>query len=105
MTHDERRLLETVKAYLKITWDSDDELLTGYIERGKARLNQIAGTELDFDSEGQPRALLLDYVRSANSQALEVFEKNFEAELLALHIDTNAASVTLEEEDDADTAS
>lgn len=98
-------LLETVKAYLKITWDSDDELLTGYIERGKARLNQIAGTELDFDSEGQPRALLLDYVRYANSQALEVFEKNFEAELVELHIDTNAASVTLEEEDDADTAS
>jgi hypothetical protein len=85
-------LLDAVKSYLKITWQDDatDAEITGYIKRGMARLQQIAGAPLDFTEEGQPRALLLDYCRYARSQALEVFEKNFEAELLDLHFSTQA---------------
>ena len=30
-------ILSEVKQYLKITWDSDDAMLSGIIERGKAR--------------------------------------------------------------------
>lgn len=88
-------LLEAVKAYLKITWQDDatDAEITGYIKRGMARLQNIAGASLDFTVEDQPRALLLDYCRYARSQALEVFEKNFEAELLDLNFSTQAPVV------------
>lgn len=85
-------LLVAVKQYLKITWtDADtDAEVTGYINRGMACLQQIAGAPLDFKKEDQPRALLLDYCRYARSQALEVFEKNFQAELLDLNLSTQA---------------
>ncbi len=85
-------LLDAVKAYLKITWQDEatDTEVTGYINRGMARLQKIAGASLDFAGEDQPRALLLDYCRYARSQALEVFEKNFEAELLNLNLSTQA---------------
>jgi hypothetical protein len=85
-------LLNAVKSYLKITWQDDatDAEVTGYINRGMARLQQIAGAPLDFTAEDQPRALLLDYCRYARSQALEVFEKNFEADLLDLNLSTQA---------------
>lgn len=88
-------LLDTVKSYLNITWQdtATDEKITGYINRGMARLQQIAGASLDFTKEDQPRSLLLDYCRYANSQALEVFEKNFEAELLDLNLSTQAPVV------------
>lgn len=85
-------LLNAVKGYLKITWQDEatDVEITGYINRGMARLQKIAGAPLDFTVEDQPRALLLDYCRYARSQALEVFEKNFEAELLDLNLSTQA---------------
>ena len=81
-------LLEDVKAYLHITWeDTNTEInLTGMINRGMARLQTIAGVPLDFTEENNARALLFDYVRYANSQALEIFEENFSRGLTALHI-------------------
>lgn len=90
-------LLNAVKSYLKITWQDDatDAEITGYINRGMARLQQIAGAPLDFTAEEQPRALLLDYCRYARSQALEVFEKNFQAELLDLHLSTQAPIIDI----------
>lgn len=85
-------LLDDVKDYLNITWQDKktDNKITGYINRGVVRLQQIAGAPLNFAEEGQPRALLLDYCRYANSQALEVFEKNFIGELLDLNLSTQA---------------
>jgi hypothetical protein len=80
-------LLNDVKDYLCITWadEKEDKKITGFINRGMARLRTIAGAPLDFTKEDLPRSLLLDYCRYANSQALEVFEKNFESELLELN--------------------
>ena len=80
--------LAEVKNYLQITWNDEqnDRRLKGILERGKARLQEIAGAPLDFDTEGSAKALLLDYCRYANSQALEVFEQNFRAELLSLNL-------------------
>lgn len=82
-------LLNDVESYLNITWKDDetDKKITGYINRGVARLQKIAGVPLDFEAEELPRTLLFDYCRYANSQALEVFEKNFGAELLELNLD------------------
>jgi hypothetical protein len=92
ITPDEQ-LLSDIKNYLHITWNdiNTDNNITGYINRGKARLQQIAGVPLDFTKEDLPRSLLFDYCRYANSQALEVFEKNFEAELIELNLSNQFA--------------
>jgi len=81
-------LLSDVKDYLNITWQDEktDKKITGYINRGMARLQFIAGASLDFEKEDLSRSLLLDYCRYANSQALEVFEINFQSELLELNL-------------------
>jgi len=88
-------LLIDVKSYLHITWvDAEmDKNLTGFINRGMARLQEIAGVPLDFEVEASARALLFDYCRYANSQALEMFEKNFISELLSLHIKSQVDAV------------
>jgi hypothetical protein len=86
-------LLDAVKLYLNITWQDDatDTKVTGYINRGMALLRHIAGApSLDFTAEDLPRTLLLDYCRYANSQALEVFEQNFQSDLLELNLRTQA---------------
>lgn len=93
ITPDEQ-LLSDVKDYLNITWQDDktDKKITGYINRGKAHLQKIAGVPLDFTKEDLPRSLLLDYCRYANSQALEVFDKNFESDLLELNLSNQFAT-------------
>lgn len=82
-------LLQDAKDYLHITWQDEktDKNLTGIIKRGMARLKDVAGVStLDFSEEDLPRTLLLDYCRYANSHALEMFETNFQSELLSLHL-------------------
>ena len=41
-------MLQTVKDYLKITWDDEDVAIQGIIGRGQAYLNGLAGAELDY---------------------------------------------------------
>ena len=88
-------LLGDIKAYLHITWeDINTEInLTGMINRGMARLQTIAGVPLDFTIEDDARSLLFDYVRYANSQALEMWEKNFASELMALHLNSQVNAI------------
>lgn len=87
---DVEKLLPDIVAYLQLT-EADLEKereIRGFIQRGMARLNKIAGKDLDYVTEGQPRSLLFDYCRYANSRALEVFEKNFQSELLDLNLES-----------------
>ena len=93
-----QQLLQDIKDYLHITWDDEktDKNLTGMIKRGMKKLDDIAGLNLDFTIEDSPRELLFDYVRYANSQALEVWEKNFQSELLSLHLESHASLMELE---------
>lgn len=88
-------LINSIKTYLHITWTDTktEENLTGMINRGKARLQEIAGVPLDFALEDMPRSLLFDYCRYANSHALEMWEKNFASELMSLHIKSLVDSV------------
>lgn len=81
-------LLNDIKSYLHITWQDPetDKNITGIINRGMSRLQEIAGVTLDFSKEDLARQLLFDYCRYANSHALEMFEKNFAAGLVSLHI-------------------
>ena len=73
-------LLQQLKAYLKITWDDEDEALAGMIERAKAYLNDLTGVELDFEKEAPPKSLLLDYCRYVYNNASEYFEENYRQE-------------------------
>jgi len=88
-------LLDEVKNELGITGNDENtnKRLSGYIERGQNRLNQIAGNMLDYEAVGEPKRLLLDYCRYANSQALEVFEINFANDLLSLHLNNQVEVV------------
>ena len=93
------RLLDDVKDYLHISWQDEktDKNITGYIKRGMARLQEIAGVSLDFNEEDLPKSLLLDYCRYANSQALEMFEKNFLSEIMSLNLRGQIQSMSEEE--------
>lgn len=64
------------------------------IENGIARLRSSAPdlTVKDFEGEGNARALLFDYCRYADSNALEMFGVNFSAEILALRLDYEVRS-------------
>lgn len=79
-------MLEAVKERLKITWDDEDAYLQGIIERGKAKLNNLTGTTLDYETEDDARALLLDLCRYDYNNALEYFEENFASEILRLQL-------------------
>lgn len=92
-------LLDDIKDYLHISWSDEktDKNILGMIKRGMARLQKVAGVpSLNFQEEDLPRTLLFDYVRYANAQALEMFEKNFQSELLELHLEYQAALIVLE---------
>jgi len=79
-------MLSAVKNYLKITWDDEDAALQTIIDRGKAYLDDLTGAELDFESDGPARSLLLDYCRYVYNNASEYFEENFATELLRLQL-------------------
>lgn len=86
ITPDEQLLAE-VKSYLHITWQDDntDANIKSYVNSSKSRLQEIAGVALDFTKHSLAKDLLKDRCRYMNSQALEMFEKNFKSELLELH--------------------
>lgn len=79
-------LLAAAKNYLDITWnDSDGDVkLTGILARGEKYLNGTVGATLDFEAEGKPQELLLEYARYVRNNALQYFRQDFLAELYAL---------------------
>lgn len=95
-------MLEAVKSYLKITWNDEDVAITGLINRGKAKLQELVGAELDFEQEGEARSLLFDFVRYAYNNASEYFEENFREEILRLQLMTGVALMSAEEDADAE---
>lgn len=81
-------MLEEIKSYLKITWSDEDADIQSMIDRGKKRLEGLAGAALDFSVAGLAQELLFDYCRYAYNNALEYFEENFENEILRLQLKT-----------------
>lgn len=79
-------MLQVVKDYLKITWADEDAHIQGIIDRGQAYLNDLTGAELDYETDGLPKTLLLEYCRYVYNNALEYFEENFARELLRLQL-------------------
>jgi len=79
-------MLEEIKAHLKITWNDEDININGFIARGKIYLDDLMGSTLIYDEDGQPKSLLFDYCRYAYNNALEYFEENFSKEILRLQL-------------------
>ena len=79
-------MINEVKNYLKIVWDEEDNLIDGIILRGKAYLDNLMDAELDYEVEGPPKSLLLDYCRYVYNNASEYFEENFAREILRLQL-------------------
>lgn len=79
-------LLEDVKNYLGITWEDEatDSKISGLIASGMAYLDSKYGGEADYEADGLPRTLLFEYVRYMRDSALDVFENNYLALLLAM---------------------
>lgn len=79
-------LLADVKNYLNITWNdlATDERIRGLIASATADLDDYAGEELDYMSDGLPRTLMMDHVRYARDEALDVFENNYRTQLVRL---------------------
>lgn len=78
-------MLEDLKGYLHITWDDEDPDLEKIIVRGKAFLSNKAGIKLDFKDEND-KQLLLDYCRYVYNHSFEMFENNFQSEILSLSL-------------------
>lgn len=79
-------MLQELKDYLKITWNDEDSYLQSIITRGEEYLNDLIGVELNFERDGQPKSLLLDYCRYSYNNAIEYFEENFQQQILRLQL-------------------
>lgn len=75
-----------VKNYLNITWSdtATDNKVRGLIASASVYLDGKGGGALDYDSDGLPRTLLMEYVRYMRDEALDVFENNYTAMILAM---------------------
>lgn len=80
------QLLADVKNYLNITWDDEatDNKLRGLIASASVYLDGKGGGALEYDSDGMPRTLLMECVRYMRDEALDVFENNYTALILAM---------------------
>ena len=80
------QLLADVKNYLNITWSdtATDNKVRGLIASASVYLDGKGVGALDYDSDGLPRTLLMEYVRYMRDEALDVFENNYTAMILAM---------------------
>lgn len=87
-------LLPYVKAQLNVTWDdaATDERYRQLIADGMAYIDGKLGAPGDYASPGGARELVREYVRYARDAALDVFENNYTARILALQNDRRVAA-------------
>lgn len=79
-------LLKDVKNHLNITWDDDatDDKVRGLISAATVYLDGKGGAVLDYEVDGLPRTLMMEYVRYARDEALDVFENNYTSLILTM---------------------
>ncbi len=84
-------LLNEVKNFLDITWDdpAGDIKLSGIIQRGIIRINELCNAEFDYSLNTQDalaKDLLLNYVLYARSNAVSDFMDNYSSEINRLQL-------------------
>ena len=80
-------ILEELKARLKIIGEEEDrELLLPILNKGKAKINNIVGADINFEDDEEAKELLLEYGRYSYNNAGEYFETNFSSDLVRLQI-------------------
>lgn len=82
-------LLESVKAALRVTWDTEDDSIKETIAEGQAVLNSICGTlpyEGEKDLSRLAVSLLKDYCRYARDGSAAYFTTDYKDALLRLQL-------------------
>lgn len=79
-------MLDEIKMELKISGNDEDVNLQRYLKRGKGVLQELTGTEINFEKEGTAKSLLFSYVRYEYNNASEYFLENFQREITGLII-------------------
>lgn len=74
-------LIEELKGFLKITWDSEDDLLIASLSRGFDYIKGRTGTNPDFTS-GLGKVLLFNFVLYERANSLDEFAENYRSDLL-----------------------
>ena len=79
-------LLEDVKNHINITWNDEatDKKISGLIADSMRYLDEKRGEEADYTEDGTPRTLLMERVRYARDEALDVFENNYRSLILGM---------------------
>lgn len=89
-------LKNDVLRYLGYSTDCGEDIkriVDGYIKDAVYRLDEIAGTEVDYDTDRHARTLLKDFCRYLNAHAIEYFEENFKSQLSSLHLNYRVKEV------------
>ena len=86
-------LLADVKNHVDITWEDEamDKKVRELISQGMVYLNGKYGREADYSIPGLPRTLLMEYVRYARDNALDVFENDYLSMILAMQHERKVA--------------
>lgn len=87
-------LLADVENRLDVTWEDaqTDAKYTELILSGMAYLDLRLGGTQDYTTAGEARTLLMEYVRYARDEALDVFETNYLNRLTAARNDGRMAA-------------
>jgi hypothetical protein len=96
--------IKELKAYLDITWEDDslDLKVQHVAERGAAYLDRLTGKTNDYEADSIIKGLLFDYVRYAQAEALEDFERNFMGLLKQQQLDAMAEAQLAEDQNAED---
>lgn len=72
-------LLADIESNLDVTWSDEatDRKYCGLIASGILYLDDKAGEQLDYKTDGDGLTLLREYVRYARDGAMDVFEANY----------------------------
>lgn len=79
-------LLLDVESNCDVTWrdEATDNKFRSIIAGGMYYIDDKLGEEADYEADGYPRTLLMEYCRYARDGALDVFENNYQSMILAM---------------------
>lgn len=79
-------ILEEVKQELYITWkdENTDTRLINQIKRAEYKINDYAGTQLDYSKDLEARDLLVNLVRYMWNNVTDQFESNYMSDIVML---------------------